>query len=71
MATPDAAADEAPRAPRVLVCPDSFKGTFPARQVASALARGIEAAGGSPAILPLADGGEGTAETRLDALGGR
>jgi glycerate kinase len=68
---PDGLADDVPRSPRVLVCPDSFKGTFPAREVASALARGIEAAGGHPVTLPLADGGEGTAETLLDAVGGR
>jgi glycerate kinase len=64
-------ADSATHSPRLLVCPDSFKGTFPARTVAAALARGIEAAGGQPELLPLADGGEGTAETLLDALGGR
>jgi glycerate kinase len=71
MPTAAGAAEKDPRSPRVLVCPDSFKGTFPAREVASALARGIEAAGGRPVILPLADGGEGTAETLLDAVGGR
>jgi glycerate kinase len=64
-----AAAD--PRSPHVLLCPDSFKGTFPAREVAAALARGVEGAGGRPVVLPLADGGEGTAETLLDAVGGR
>jgi glycerate 2-kinase len=65
----DGAAGDA--SPRVLVCPDSFKGTFSAREVAAALADGIEAAGGRPVSIPLADGGEGTAETLLDALGGR
>jgi glycerate kinase len=56
---------------RVLVCPDSFKGTFSAREVARALARGVAEAGGVAVELPLADGGEGTAEVLLDALGGR
>jgi glycerate 2-kinase len=60
-----------PRCPQVLLCPDSFKGTFPAREVAAAVARGVEEAGGRPVVLPLADGGEGTAETLLDAVGGR
>ncbi|NEK57927.1 glycerate kinase [Geodermatophilus sabuli] len=55
----------------MLVCPDSFKGTFTAREAALALARGVAQGGGSAVVLPLADGGEGTAETLLDALGGR
>lgn len=58
------------RAPEVLLCPDSFKGTFPAREVAAALARGVQEAGGRPVLLPLADGGEGTAQALLDAVGG-
>ncbi|SOD99010.1 glycerate kinase family protein [Blastococcus haudaquaticus] len=57
--------------PRILVCPDSFKGTFSAQEVATAVADGVQAAGGRPTVLPLADGGEGTAETLLDAVGGR
>jgi glycerate 2-kinase len=56
---------------RVLAAPDSFKGTFRATEVAAAMARGLEAAG----ILdvdrcPVADGGEGTMEALLLALGG-
>jgi glycerate kinase len=55
----------------VLVCPDAFKGTLRASQVAAALGRGLEAAGLEPPDLcPLADGGEGTAEVLLTALGG-
>lgn len=60
-----------PPAPCVLLCPDSFKGTFSAREVATALARGVEEAGGRPIALPLADGGEGTAEALMNAVGGR
>src|SRR3954469_23782363 len=56
---------------RLLVAPDAFKGTFRAPQVAAALGRGIEAAGLEPPDLcPLADGGEGTMEALLLALGG-
>jgi glycerate kinase len=55
---------------RVLVCPDSFKGTFTAPQVAAALGAGVEEAGGAADLCPAADGGEGTAETVLAALGG-
>ncbi len=55
---------------RVLVCPDSFKGTFSAVEVAAALGAGIEEAGGVADLCPAADGGEGTAETVRAAIGG-
>ncbi len=55
----------------VLVAPDSFKGTFRAAEVAAAIGRGLERAGLLPPDLcPLADGGEGTMEALLLALGG-
>ena len=55
----------------VLVAPDSFKGTFRAPEVAAAIGRGLEAAGFEPPDLcPVADGGEGTMEALLTALGG-
>jgi glycerate kinase len=63
-----------PRAPAIpatiLVAPDSFKGTFSARQVATAIGRGLEDAGRPVDLCPLADGGEGTLEVLLEALGG-
>ena len=52
---------------RLLVAPDSFKGTFSAVQVADAVARGAARAGASVDVCPVADGGEGT----MEALGGR
>lgn len=56
---------------RLLVAPDSFKGTFRAPQVAAAIGRGVERAGLEPPDLcPVADGGEGTAEALVLALGG-
>jgi glycerate kinase len=55
---------------RVLAAPDSFKGTFSAPQVAAALARGLRAAGVEADELPVADGGEGTMEVLVGALGG-
>ena len=55
---------------RFLVAPDSFKGTFSAGEVAEAIAAGIEAGGGEADRCPVADGGEGTMEVLLAALGG-
>jgi glycerate kinase len=55
----------------VLVAPDSFKGTFRAAQVAGAIGRGLERAGLMPPDLcPVADGGEGTLDALLPAMGG-
>lgn len=53
-----------------LVAPDSFKGTFGAHEVAEAIAAGVEAAGATADRCPVADGGEGTMEVLLGALGG-
>jgi len=54
----------------VLVAPDSFKGTFRATEVAAAIGRGLERAGRMPDLCPAADGGDGTLEVLLTALGG-
>ena len=54
----------------ILVSPDSFKGTFAAPVVAAAIARGLRAAGREAEELPVADGGEGTMDVLLTALGG-
>jgi len=54
----------------VLVAPDSFKGTFSATEVADAVARGLRAGGQEVVELPVADGGEGTMDALLAALGG-
>ena len=69
--------DEAERAFReaavtlpALVAPDSFKGTFSAREVAAAIAAGLRAAGREAVELPVADGGEGTMDVLVGALGG-
>lgn len=56
---------------RVLVAPDKFKGTLRASEVAAAVGRGLERAGLEPPDLcPVADGGDGTLEVLLAALGG-
>jgi glycerate kinase len=54
----------------VLCCPDSLKGVLTAREAAQALATGFGRAGLDAEELPLADGGEGTAEVLHAALGG-
>ncbi|RJK96955.1 glycerate kinase [Vallicoccus soli] len=50
--------------PRIVVAPDSFKGTVPAREVAERVRRGLLRAlpGAEVVALPVADGGEGTLE---------
>jgi glycerate kinase len=56
----------------VLVAPDAFKGTLRASEVAAAIGRGVERVLGIPPdLMPVADGGEGTMETLLLALGGQ
>jgi glycerate kinase len=58
---------------RVVVAPDKFKGTLSASEAAAAMASGWRR--GDPRaqveVCPVADGGEGTLETLLAALGGR
>jgi glycerate 2-kinase len=57
---------------RVLVAPDKFKGTLSAQAAAEAIARGWQRADPSAVIeaVPMADGGEGTLDAMLAALGG-
>ena len=54
----------------MLVAPDSFKGTLSADRVAAAVARGLRDGGREAIELPVADGGEGTLDVLLRALGG-
>lgn len=53
----------------VLVAPDAFKGTFAADEIAAAVGRGLETAGAPVELCPIADGGEGTLEVLVAALG--
>lgn len=55
---------------KILVAPDSFKGTLRAAEVAGAIARGLEQGGWQTELCPVADGGEGTLDVLLGALGG-
>ena len=54
----------------VLVAPDSFKGTFGASEVAAAIADGLRSGGVETVELPVADGGDGTLDALVGALGG-
>jgi glycerate kinase len=57
---------------RILVAPDKFKGSLSAREVADHIATGLRERleGAIIKTLPIADGGEGTAEVIRDARGG-
>jgi glycerate kinase len=57
---------------RILIAPDKFKGTLSAREVAEAIAAGLRDVlpEAKSDIMPMADGGEGTAEVISEALGG-
>jgi len=59
---------------RIVVCPDSFKGSLSAVEAADAIVRGIRIgvadAGVEVVSIPLADGGEGTVEALVRATGG-
>ena len=57
---------------RVLAAPDKFRGTLTSPQAARAISAGWrrERPGDEIAELPMADGGEGTLDTLVEALGG-
>ena len=55
---------------RALACPASLKGVLAAPAAAAALAEGMRAGAAEATELPVADGGEGTAEVLRLALGG-
>jgi glycerate kinase len=56
---------------RILIAPDKFKGALSAREVGEAIATGLRAVlpDANIDIVPMADGGEGTAEVISQALG--
>ena len=58
---------------RILVAPDKFKSSLSAREVAEHIATGLREVlpNAKIDIVPMADGGEGTAEVICDALGGK
>jgi len=58
---------------KIVVAPDSFKGSLDAVEAAHAIGRGVKKAVPDAEILlfPMADGGEGTVEALVMATGGR
>ncbi|HLG26305.1 MAG TPA: glycerate kinase, partial [Paenisporosarcina sp.] len=58
---------------KIVISPDSFKGSLSAVEVAQAMAAGIRAFDQSieTLIIPVADGGEGTLESLISATKGR
>ncbi len=62
---------------KIIVVPDSFKGSLSAIQAATAIERGIQNAAPRKEKpveiikIPMADGGEGTVEAIISAIGGR
>jgi len=60
------------RSMRILLAPDKFRGTLTAAEAARAMAEGwlVARAGDTAIEVPMADGGEGTLEALVAALGG-
>ena len=58
---------------RIVVAPDKFKGSLTARAAGEAIARGLARAflGAKIDVVPVADGGDGTADVLVHALGGK
>lgn len=54
---------------KIIIAPDSYKGTLSAREVAKTISRAVKDAcpGSETVLIPIADGGEGT----IDALGAK
>lgn len=58
--------------PKITIAVDSFKGSLSSVEAAEALAKGVRSVSAEVELvtIPLADGGEGTAEVLVEALGG-
>ena len=58
---------------KVVIAPDSFKGSLSALEVAKAIQKGVKNVDSriETIIVPMADGGEGTVQSLIDATGGK
>lgn len=58
---------------KILIAPDSFKGSLSAKEAADSIEKGIKKVDKEiqTVKVPMADGGEGTVESLVDATGGR
>jgi len=58
---------------KIVIAPDSFKGSLTALEVAQAIQKGIKKVDKNieTVIVPMADGGEGTVQSLIDASGGQ
>lgn len=58
---------------KVIIAPDSFKGSLSAREVADSINKGIKKASSEieTILLPVGDGGEGTMDVLVSSTGGR
>ncbi|MBV5348942.1 glycerate kinase [bacterium] len=58
---------------KIVIAPDSFKGSLSALEVARAIERGIKKvdSGIETILVPMADGGEGTVQSLIDVSGGK
>lgn len=58
---------------KIIIAPDSFKGSLTAIEAANAIGKGIKNAfpAAETVLLPVGDGGEGTMETLVAATGGK
>jgi glycerate 2-kinase len=57
---------------KIVIAPDSYKGSLSALEVAQAIQRGIKKVDAKieTVLVPMADGGEGTVQSLIDASGG-
>lgn len=58
---------------KIVIAPDSYKGSLSAAEVAAAMAEGVRRLypDAETVLVPMADGGEGTVQALVDATGGR
>ncbi len=58
---------------KVIICPDSFKGSLSSIEAAEAISRGVKlaASDAETKVIPIADGGEGTVDALVRATNGQ